>query len=252
MASSFVAVFGKVRTKLALLMVTAGIVPALVMLGLFTWEQPELERMARTSVFNAATATMDVIDRNLFERYGDVQAFGLNGLAHEPANWRKPGEGNPLVDAMDGYMANYGLYRLMLLVDTKGAVLAVNAKSPAGKPLQTDALYRQSFADAPWLSKALKGEFLQGQNGFTGTVVMPPERNEAIAKLYGDDGFTMVFAAPAKNAKGEVIGVWANYANFGLVEEIVETFYTSLSSRGMSTAEAWEWIRDHGSGRIAG
>ncbi len=235
--SKFVAAFGKVRTKLALLLVGAGVLPALVMLALFSWQQPELERMARTSVFNAASATIDVIDRNLFERYGDVQAFGLNGLAHEPKNWRKPGGENPLVAAMDGYMANYGLYRLMLLVDPKGDVLAVNGKTPQGKALATDGLYQQRFADAPWLARALKGEFLQGKNGFTGTVVLPPARDATVAKLYGDDGFTIVFAAPVKDAKGEVIGVWANFADFGLVEEIVETFYRSLETRGMPTAE---------------
>jgi methyl-accepting chemotaxis protein len=40
-----------------------------------------------------------------------------------------------------------------------------------------------------------------------------------------------------KNAAGERIGVWVNFADFKLVEEIVMTFYKSLADRGLAGAE---------------
>ena len=62
---------------------------------------------------DAAASLTDTIDRNLFERYGDVQAFGLNTVAHDPRHWRRPGAENPLVRAIDEYVA--GSWRLQLV-----------------------------------------------------------------------------------------------------------------------------------------
>jgi hypothetical protein len=45
---------------------------------------------------------MSTVDRILFERYGDVQAFALNTAARGHANRRHGDTGNPLVAAMNG------------------------------------------------------------------------------------------------------------------------------------------------------
>ena len=50
-----------------------------------------------------AVKMIEVIERNLFERYGDVQAFGLNTASYDKKNWKNPGVDNPLVKAMNGY-----------------------------------------------------------------------------------------------------------------------------------------------------
>jgi len=117
----------------------------------------------------------------LFERYGDVQAFGVNTAAWSAENWRKPSPDNPLIAAMNAYMTNYGPYRLMILVDTRGQVLAINSADSTGKALDTAGVYEKSFADASWFRKAMKGEYLQGSKGFTGTVVEQPAANELVS-----------------------------------------------------------------------
>jgi len=47
------------------------------------------------------------IDRNLFERYGDVQAFGVNAATRNTTNWYSHDANNPLISAMNSYMTNY-------------------------------------------------------------------------------------------------------------------------------------------------
>ncbi|MSP81961.1 MAG: hypothetical protein EXQ94_03255, partial [Alphaproteobacteria bacterium] len=227
----------RMRSKLAILLVSFGIVPAVAMLGVFLFQNAELKRAQREPLAVTATSLGDTIDRNLFERYGDVQAFSLNGLAHDPTNWRRPGADNPLVRAIDGYMVNYGLYRVMLLADMDGNILAVNSVSPVGEALATEALYGINVADATWFQDARAGKFLEGSNGLTGTVVERPARNGLIADVYGDDGYVITFAAPVRNSAGEAIGVWANFADFGLVEEIVGGFYADLAAKGEANAE---------------
>jgi methyl-accepting chemotaxis protein len=214
-----------------------GIVPAVCLLSVYFWFKGSIEVAYRDPIKDTAIALGDVIDRNLFERYGDVQAFGVNAAAWAPENWRNTASANPLVSAMNSYMTNYGLYRLMILVDTKGQVLAVNSVDSTGKALDTAGIYEKNFAESSWFTKAMKGEFLQGSNGLTGTVVEQPATNDVVASVYKTDGYVVTFAAPVKNGAGELVGVWVNFADFGLVEEIVATFYKSLADRQMQTAE---------------
>ena len=108
---------------------------------------------------------------------------------------------------------------------------------PTGKALDTAIVYQMNFAAASWFKSAMAGDFLQGKNGLTGTVVEQPTANPIVAGIYKDDGFTITFAAPVKNGAGEVIGVWANFADFGLVEEIVATFHKTMAARGLEASE---------------
>ena len=92
----------------------------------------------------------DTIDRNLFERYGDVKAFALNTAATNSENWKRPGADNELVNAMNGYMTGYGIYKVMLLLDLNGDVLAVNSVDNVGGELDTSGLYNSNFSDQSW------------------------------------------------------------------------------------------------------
>jgi len=227
----------QIRTKLAALFLVFGAVPALIVFAVYMWGEGDFRKGAGDPLKFTAAQINEVIDRNLFERYGDVQAFGLNTAAQEPANWQRPGGDNPLVAAMDGYMTGYGIYRLMMLVGTHGEVLAVNDVDPSGRPLDTRGLYGKNFADAAWFKNSMQGRFLDGDGGLTGTFVEQPAANETVGTLYGDDGFVMTFAAPVRSDSGEILGVWVNFADLGLVEDIVAKFHESLVSQGYSGAE---------------
>ncbi|MFC7474955.1 methyl-accepting chemotaxis protein [Dankookia sp. GCM10030260] len=226
------------RSRIVLLLLGFGLAPAILLGAAFLAERGELRRSAMDRLADAAASLGETIDRNLFERYGDVQAFGLNTVAHDPGNWRRPGAANPLVRAIDEYVALYGVYKLAVLVDPAGEVLAVNSRDAAGKPIPTEALYARSFAAAPWLGRAVRGEFLVGPEGLTGTVVEPPSRAAEVAEAFpGEDGYSIVFAAPVKDQAGRLLGVWANFADFGLVEQIVADFHARLARSGMPGAE---------------
>jgi methyl-accepting chemotaxis protein len=236
-----------IQTRLIAYFLLFGVVPAMCLVSVYFWFKGSIEAAYRAPIKDTAIALGDVIDRNLFERYGDVQAFGVNAAAWAPENWKNPVAENPLIAAMNAYMTNYGLYRLMILVDTDGRVLAVNSIDSTAKPLDTAWIYERNFKDARWFNKAMQGAFLQGSNGLTGTVVEQPAANDVVAKVYGSDGYVITFAAQVKNGAGELVGVWVNFADFGLVEEIVGTFYKSLAERGMATSEIT--ILDH-EGRV--
>ncbi len=225
----------KIRGKLTLLFLLFGMVPVMAITPIVMSKLDEMQKTTLDNQQATAAAINETIDRNLFERYGDVQAFGLNTAAHNPANWHNPSVDNPLLAAMDGYMANYGLYKLMLLVGTDGQLLAANTKDATGKSLATGLLYQRSFKDASWFQKAMKGEFLNGKT-LTGTVVEDAHYEPLVADLYKEDGFVITFAAPVKDTSGKPIGVWVNFADFGLVEGIVQSFYDQKKEAGMGYA----------------
>ena len=220
-----------------MLLLAFAAVPAMLIVGILVIAKGELEKAFQEPLKQMATTVGDTIDRNLFERYGDVQAFGLNTAAIDPANWGKPGNQNPLVRSMNGYMTGYGIYRAMLLLDLQGNVVAVNSVDPVGQPLDTAGLYGMNFSTSNWFQKAIGGDFLQGSNGLTGTAVEQPAEIDFIASLYGDDGYVITFAAPVYDASGKAVAIWANFADFGLVEEIVAGFYNQLAADGMVRSE---------------
>ena len=233
MRSSLFGFIGRtIRLRLAALFVIFGLAPIGIIFGVLWAHDDTFEAAFSTKIVMTAQSLNDTINRNLFERYGDVQAFGRNATVFEESNWRKPGDSNPLVAAMNAYMEIYGIYDLMLLVGPKGDLLAVNSKDAKGKALATDKLYTRKFSDEAWFQKALKGEFLQGEDGLTGTTVLQPSGHTVLKDVLGGDGFAIPFSAPVKNAAGETLGVWVNFAAFSLVEDIAKTYDDQLREEG--------------------
>jgi methyl-accepting chemotaxis protein len=222
-----------IRVKLVALLLMFGLLPLIAVGGYLAYQKAELEDQALDRLDDASTAIMDRVDRNLFERYGDVQAFLINKVVSEREHWARPSAENPLLGAMDGYMRTYGLYKLMLLVDPSGKPLAVNRVDGLGKAVDTAFVYSQNFAGANWLKRSLAEDYLTGTNDLTGTVVEPPGADATVAKVYGDDGWSIVFAAPLKDADGKIVAVWANFADFGLVEQIATAAQKQLADNGL-------------------
>jgi len=224
-------------TKLIVAFLVFGLLPLLVMAVFSLQSMIRLGNEAGDS-FRATSATVtDVIDRNLFERYGDVQAFGLNQAVQQRASWHLVGsDKNPIAAATNEYVKLYGVYPLSLAVDLEGKVIAVNDRDVAGKPVNTAWLYEKNFKDAPWFRETLAGHFLKSSS-LDGTYVADPEFDADVARVTGGDGFSLGFAAPIHDQQGAVIGVWYNHADFSVVENIISDSYTDLKHRGFTTAE---------------
>lgn len=226
-----------VRTKLVILLMWVSIIPAGLVFGAFLSQRAELEDSYSDQYASEGTSLLDLIDRNLFERYGDVQAFGYNAAAKNPANWKVASEDNPLVVAMNNYTAAYGFYPVMMMLSPTGDVLAVNSKDAKGNPIESAKLYGKNFAHKAWFKDAVAGNFLKGESGLTGTSVQPPERNEIVGEIYKNDGFVIPFSAQVHSDTGELLGVWVNFADFGLVDTIVGETREHMVSKGMAAPD---------------
>ena len=222
-----------IRTKLTVSFLVFGLLPVGAVMPIVFSELHKMEQSHTDDMKNTAATVGNLIDRNLFERYGDVQSFGTNAAAKAKPNWYTHSPENPLIASMNAYMTNYGLYKVMMLVDMDGKVAAVNDVDNKGKPLNTSALYSRNFKDATWFQKATRKEFLKGE-GLDGSVVEQPRYEANVSDIYkGEDGFTIPFAAPVYDYAGEMIGVWVNFADFGLVESIIKDVFKQKTESGM-------------------
>jgi Methyl-accepting chemotaxis protein (MCP) signalling domain len=225
------------KSKLLLSFVAVGLVPAI----LLQVSAKRLSSTAETSVNNslkmASVSVIDRVDRNLFERYGDVQAFGYNRAVFDQESWYKVGnEENPIVRAMNQYVVAYGMYYFTILVDLQGRVIAVNDVDKNGKPIDSAALYRLNFKDAPWFQDVMAEKFYTAEGKLTGTVVDDVYVDPAVQKIYKDEGLALAYTAPVKNDAGQVIAIWRNIARFDLVEAVIIDAQAELDRLGIHSA----------------
>lgn len=234
--------FGLTPKLVALLLVFACI-PTMVVAYIGYDATTDMEDGVGTRFEATAISIADKVDRNLFERYGDVQAFASNRIVQERYNWYTPEE-NELTRAMNDYVATYGIYYLTLFVDLEGDLIAVNSKDAKGNQIASQPLFKKSFKNTTWF-QALKAKTFTTQMPFTakgndistGTFIEDVHIDPDVKQAFqGDDGLTIGFSAPVYQG-GEVIGYWSNRAMFSLVEEIVQTEYTLLQTAGYAGAE---------------
>jgi hypothetical protein len=160
-----------------------------------------------TAVKNGAVSVIAKIDRNFYERFGDVQAFAFNKLALEMIDsGRATRDAQRFLNTMTTY---YVLYDLMLVVDKDGKVIAANTCDKSGKPLKSEGLIGQDFSREEWFSNSMLSSGPEGGAWYSDFTVNP-----FVARIYDSNGWGMAFAAPIKDDKGATIGVWYNFASW--------------------------------------
>jgi hypothetical protein len=225
------------RAKMTAAFLAVGIVIAIVIGWNIVAMTRQMGQETAQGYQRTAASIIDTVDRNLFERYGDVQAFGANRAVLDRASWYRPGaDKNQVVKAANRYAQLYGIYQLLLMVDTAGKVVAVNDRDSSGKPIDTAWLYGTSFADAPWFRDVMAGRTLDSAT-LKGTVVQDVHVDDDVKRVYGNDGLVVDFSAAVRDDQGRTIGVWNNRAAFALVEDIVKSAYADMKRQQLGTTE---------------
>lgn len=184
-----------------------------------------------------AENVINTMERNLFERYGDVQAFAVNESALDESTWyEKSPEQNKLAQAMNQYVKLYGIYPLMVAVDLDGRVIAVNSNDAQGRHISTEYLYEKNFRDTDWFKNVLSENFLRSES-LDGTYVEDVHVDTDVQRLLASEGLVMGFSAPIKDKEGKTIGIWSNRVDFGTIEDVIISAYSDLAADGRKTTE---------------
>ncbi len=233
-----------IAAKLVTIFVIFGVLP-MAAVGLIAFgAADDMKDKAGSRFMAEAQSLADKIDRNLFERYGDVQAFGFNDAITRTSQWYDPTEYNVISQVMNKYVKAYGIYDLALLVDTKGDLIAVNFVNAQGEPIDYKFLFEKNFAQTPWF-QALEAEAFTttmpftapGNDISTGTFIEDVHVDPDVQQALGNDGLVMGFSAPVYDENGTVVAYWSNRTNFGVVEGLFRDAYSILKSIGFPGAE---------------
>ena len=199
------------RAKLLVAFLAVGIVPAVAVAWLaYTRTSDALIANAASNLSVQAAAVGDKIDRNLFERYGDVQAFAFNPLAQ--------GEAAQVTAAANFYTKAYGIYDLMVVADANGEVLAANTVDWQGKPLDTRRLIGRNVKHEPWFRDVVSGKVPAGQS-YYGDLAYDPWLKE----LTGEPRLVLNFAAAVRDESGRIVRVWSNRTSWDRTGQQVST-----------------------------
>lgn len=202
----------KSKLIVMLVMITVPTVITFVWLGrkaINGIEQSKIELIKSSS-----KSIADKLDRVLFERYGDVQAFALS----EPA---RSGDHGRIQRFMNDMMTAYApVYDLMMVVNKDGKVIAVNTVSKTGSQLDTSFLIGHDYSAQSWFKESVSGRVKIGSSHVEDVHI-----DSVVSSITGGDGAVMNFTAPIFDPSGkEILGVWTNRASWkGVPEEIISS-----------------------------
>ena len=180
-----------ITAKLVCLCVVFGIIP-MTAIGFIGFDAANhMEENVGKKFEIVAKNIADKIDRNLFERYGDVQAFAQNRENQNRIQWGNPLHMNDITTAMNGYVATYGIYYLTIMVDTEGTPLAVNSKDADGNPIASEHLMNKSYKNTSWFKAVSAGNFTTkmaftapGNDISTGTFIEDVHVDKDVKSVY--------------------------------------------------------------------
>ncbi len=230
--------------KLVVLFVIFGAIPmsAVGLIAFGTAEDMKAKAGARFQ--SEAKGLAEKIDRNLFERYGDVQAFGYNDAITRTSQWYDPTEYNVVSQVMNKYVAAYGIYDLAMLVDPAGELIAVNFQNAQGEPIDSKFLFEKNFKETAWFKALEAGEFTTkmpftapGNDISSGTFIEDVHIDTDVKQALGNDGLVMGFSAPVYDENGRVVAYWTNRTNFSVIEQMFADVYVNLKEQGFPSAE---------------
>lgn len=227
----------KLGPKLVVAFLAFGLIPMIVasVMSLNAINKTATKQMA--GLESSSQTVMDRIERNLFERYGDVQAYGLNRGVQDKSKWYVRGDASQVSQIMNQYMAVYTpVYEMMMMVDLEGNTLGVSTNDFTGKAVDTSHFYDKNYANEIWFKNATNGVFLTS-DALDGTWVDDVHHDQDIEDTFGYSGEVFCYTAPVFNSSGEMIAVWRNFTRIEMVYEILDAAYAEMKDAGYDTAE---------------
>lgn len=173
----------------------------------------------------------NAIAAQFFERYGDVQAFAINDSV-------RSGESSRIREALNSYVALYGIYDVILVVDKKGRYIGSNSKDASGREVNIDLLKTFNYSGEKWFQAVLTGQTSDmKEKNFSGTFFEDFIEDKIVTTAYGVKSFGSSFSSAIKDQNGELLGVITNRAGEKWIQPDITAAYELLKTIHLPTAE---------------
>ena len=216
------------KQKLISLVFSVPLILGIMSFGVLEIISKKVTQQEMHSFESYSRSLSDAIGAQFYERYGDVQTFSLSPTLQ--AHDRKV-----ITQSLNTFSAMYGIYDLIMVVNAKGKLVAVNDKSPDGKPIEVASLYSKNYSDAPWFKSVMENKTLEDKDkGFSGTAFEDVHVDPYTSEVYGSQRLGNSFSTAIKDESGNVIGVISNRAGSRWFEVAFKELYRSLKNLGMN------------------
>ncbi|WP_413377427.1 methyl-accepting chemotaxis protein [Alkalihalobacillus sp. 1P02AB] len=160
--------------------------------------QQKANEIIAVRTVDVAFDTIDKIDRNLFERNCDVQAWAtfdaiMRSLTHRSEETQRVARA-----LMENIYTIYEVYFELLVLDLKGNVVAT---------AKDESLVGQNMTGREWFEKTIESDDVY------------------VSDLYYSPsigGHTIAYSCPVRNEDGEAIGVFSTRFNWDFIFDIIE------------------------------
>ena len=192
---------------------------------LFSVVGSQVERSAGTRVRQAAFTAADNLNTNLNERYSDVLSFSTSRFARNMDATEQTAWMNTLIRNQSP------VYRLMLVANTQGQVIASSSVSANGTDLDTSQLLGSSVGNELWFKVCNEGKVPE-RMAFT----TPAARDSLLAQLEPiENPLSISFSAPIRGFGGQIIGVWHTLLNWQEITANLEAAQSEAAKNGYQT-----------------
>lgn len=212
------------------------VVACLVFQGLVTFintKQVEKNFTEKTEsvLGNASQALGAAISAQIYERYGDVQAFAINHAVRTM-------DPKLMQNYLEQYVTLYGIYDVILVVDKNGNYVSSNMKDVSGKAVNISAMKATNYRSEVWFKNVIEGKTTDDKDrGYAGTYIQDFIADPLMESAFGEKRYGTSFSAAIKDDKGEIIGVVTNRAGKRWFEAEVEATHKVLRDLGFKDVE---------------
>ena len=195
----------KIKQKIMIQAVLIPIFSVLILTLFATYKTSKTATsVAKTMANVTAKNTIDKIERNFYERFGDVRAFAADLTAKTALT---EGNTSPVTNFMNKMMNYYVIYEIMLLADAQGKIVAINTKDRYANEVSNSKYIGINVSNQAWFINAIKASM---DEAYYSDVV----DKFMIDHDESDQKKGMIFSAPVYGDSGNVLGVWYNFASW--------------------------------------
>jgi len=245
--SHFVA-FRSLRNKLLVLIIVLSLLP-LIGISIFSYfvDSRQISEDIKLSLENKAQDTADKLDIMLRSQRQEVATMAATFSLFYPTldEQSRPG----ITRLLNHYCVNYEVYDVLLVLDRKGRIVAMNTLDRVNMPLSSgyNQILGKDIGDFPFPEeKDLFNRSMLGQSShrdwYPSALVqrLYDYRNQDISYQYN-----IAFSEPIRNPKTrEVIGAWISIINWSYVQTVLDTVETDLAKRDLKTGYAFMYAKD--------
>ena len=211
-----------------------GCIPALILFLVFYIQKSELHNQITNYLEGMSLSLSTQISQAIEQKYRDMKGLVFNKEITDVSKWGNFEDSAALTNLLNKYVENYWMTKLVIIVDRKGQIQAINNRDPHGKSLDVASLTKTDLNSQWWYKQLLTSI---KQNDLRGLLNRPVHLS-SIDKLYGqDDTYVLLFITHLYDDHNNYVADLITFVDFSSIEWVVTRFHKDAAQPNLPNTE---------------